>query len=141
MPPSRTPERNFTLGISPYTYADLYVPERLRALADTFYAELESVAPQLARSFASYRGGAELDAQHESALLVDVAGHLGPFVARLFQVEPALRNHRERTASQDVIFTFKREFVGKRVRKRVKDVTGEAVDDAAYRALEAKLGG
>ena len=133
--------RNFPLGISPYTYADLFVPERLKALCDTFHQELARADPDLAGSFQAYHAGAAFDANGESELLIGVAQHLGPFVGRLFHGEEGLRHLQSGTARHQLVFAFKRDFIGKRVRKRKDAGAFSGSHAAAYEALEAKLGG
>jgi hypothetical protein len=39
---NKTSPEDFPLGVEGFTYGDLYRPERLRALAEAFYAEVES---------------------------------------------------------------------------------------------------
>lgn len=133
--------RDFQLGLPSFTYADLYRTASLRRLSEVFDQALEAADAPLAGAFAAYRAGATLSSVDEATLLVAVGAYLGPFVARLFQIDAALTNVRDLTLSQRVIFAFKREFVGKRVRKRLKDLTVCAVDETRYQQLEAKLGG
>ena len=130
--------RNFPLGISPYTYADLFVPERLKALCESFYGELAQADADLSKSFAAYHAGAAFDANNESELLIAVAQHLGPFVGRLFHAEEGMRQLQSSAARHQIVFAFKRDFIGKRVRKRKE---AAPVDAAVYQALEAKLAG
>ena len=136
---SPTLQRNFALGIVPFTYADLYDPAALARLDAVFSVSLGQQDPALGVSFAQYRAQAPLDSIAEAKLLVAVGQYLGPFVARLFGIEAAYQTVVTNTLAQHVIFTFKREFIGKRVRKRLKDLAD--VQTGAYAALEAQLGG
>src|SRR5919202_1381099 len=89
---------DFPLGIADFTYGDLYRPERLRALADVFYAELEAADAALHGALMQYlaaRGTNIAGTKQESELLIAAAPHLARFVARLFDVE---REHAAQAA-------------------------------------------
>jgi NADPH-dependent glutamate synthase beta subunit-like oxidoreductase/NAD(P)H-flavin reductase len=131
--------RDFCLGLASFSYADLYEPARLEALAERFYEALGAADPALGEAFARYRGGEPLAAVAESDLLVRVGRHLGPFVAHLFGIEGPWGTHGEAIRRELVIFDFKREFISKRLRKRKG--APQVPPPGAYEAIEAKLGG
>jgi NAD(P)H-flavin reductase/NADPH-dependent glutamate synthase beta subunit-like oxidoreductase len=131
--------RNFALGVAPFRYADLYDPERLAALSLSFDDELARRDAALAEELAQYRAGKALSAPDVSDLLIRVGTHLGPFIARLFAIEGPVQKIRERTAEEDVLFAFKRDFIARRVRKRFKPNEAIAADEAGYRALEQRI--
>jgi NADPH-dependent glutamate synthase beta subunit-like oxidoreductase/NAD(P)H-flavin reductase len=132
---------DFQLGIEDFTYGDLYRPLRLRALAETFYAEVGRLDPSLHASLMEYiaaRGENLKGTKAESDLLIAAAPHLSRFIARLFGIE------RERDAlaasvrAQDPVFQFK-QFVQRRATKsfpaeKVAGIDVEATD-AALEAL------
>src|SRR5919107_2301817 len=131
---------DFPLGIEGFTYGDLHRPERLRALAGAFYAEVGREDAALHARLAEYvaaRGENLKGTKAESELLVEAAPHLSRFVARLFGVE----RERERLAAgiraQDPVFQFK-QFVQRRAAKSFPAERAAAVDvEAADAALEA----
>jgi NADPH-dependent glutamate synthase beta subunit-like oxidoreductase/NAD(P)H-flavin reductase len=131
---------DFQLGVEGFTYGDLYRPARLRALAEAFYAEVESVDPSLHASLTEYvaaRGENIRGTKAESELLIAAAPHLSRFVARLFGVE---REREELTASvraQDPVFQFKN-FVQRRATKNFPAEKAAGLNvEAADAALEA----
>ncbi|HEX8560107.1 MAG TPA: FAD-dependent oxidoreductase [Pyrinomonadaceae bacterium] len=133
------PPADFKLGIEGFTYGDLHRPERLRALAEAFYAEVEREDAALHAALAGYvasRGESLKGTRAESELLIAAAPLLSRFVARLFRVEA----ERERLAAgiraQDPVFQFK-QFVQRRATKSFPAEKAAAVDaEAADAALE-----
>ncbi|MDQ3135697.1 MAG: hypothetical protein M3Q76_13015, partial [Acidobacteriota bacterium] len=111
---------DFALGVGDFSYGDLYRPERLRALAETFYAELESAdAPlhcELAQHLAA-RGRNLVWTKQESELLIAAAPHLSRFVARLFRVEMERAAQIAAVCGQDAVFQLK-VFVARRALKK-----------------------
>ncbi|MHB8416560.1 MAG: FAD-dependent oxidoreductase [Myxococcales bacterium] len=114
-----------TLGIEGFTYADLHRPERLAALSEAFDASLRAADPALWQRFERYRDAENgrglphgLDRPAESRLLVEVAGHLSAFVARLFRVEAEAERLRTGAEAQRPRFDLKRDFMAKRVFKK-----------------------
>ncbi len=130
---------NFALGISDFSYADLYDTTRLAELAEAFYQELECADSSLAGEFARYRqtGGEGFSEREESDLLVQVAPHLSRFLARLFEVEAERAQLIARAQEESVISEFKKMFIQRRVRKLSPAAVDEAVKDFAR--LEAQL--
>jgi NAD(P)H-flavin reductase/NADPH-dependent glutamate synthase beta subunit-like oxidoreductase len=133
--------RDFPLGIAPFTYADLYSTERLRDLLHTFDEALLAADATLAEAFFRHRAERQLTGAEESDLLIRVAEHVGPFVARLFRVERELAELTQASTGEAVLFDFKRDYIARRVRKRFAPGTPVAADEAAYLALERELGG
>ena len=133
--------RDFSLGLVPFTYADLYEPERLASLAQAFDAELTSTTPALGERLRAYRAGTKLAPAVESELLLAVAQPLGQFVARLFGVEAATEALRLASERDQVVFAFRHEVIGRRVRRRVDAAPPTAAALATYARLEARLGG
>jgi NADPH-dependent glutamate synthase beta subunit-like oxidoreductase/NAD(P)H-flavin reductase len=139
-PPSdKQPPTDFPLGIEGFTYGDLHRPERLRALAEAFYAAVERADAGLHARLTEYvgaRGENLKGTRAESELLIEAAPHLSRFVARLFRVE----GERERLCAgiraQDPVFQFK-QFVQRRATKSFPAERAAALDvGAADAALE-----
>jgi NADPH-dependent glutamate synthase beta subunit-like oxidoreductase/NAD(P)H-flavin reductase len=130
---------DFALGIEGFTYGDLYRPERLRALAESFYGELRAADPALHSSLAGYtgaRGGTLRGTRAESELLIAAAPHLSRFVARLFGVESEREALALEIRAQDPVFEFEH-FVQRRALKSFPAEKAAGVDfEAADAALE-----
>ncbi len=82
-------ENNLKLGIAGYKYEDLYRPERLRDLMESFSAQLNSDDENLYERHQKYldNQGENFDKLELSELLIALAPHVSRFIARLFQVE------------------------------------------------------
>ncbi len=119
------------LKIDGFTYKDLHDQRKLEELDARFLAYLAQADGELSARFRAYRDGAELSAVEESAVIVDSAEHLSAFVAALFGVEAEVEEHRRGILSFGPIWAFKKEFLGKRV-KRVKDGELEDFDVSAF---------
>src|SRR5215212_11365696 len=137
---NQQPSADFPLGIEDFTYGDLHRPERLRALAEAFYAEVEREDVALHARLAEYvnsRGENLKGTKAESELLIEAAPHLSRFVARLFRVEEERERLAEGIRAQDPVFQFK-QFVQRRATKSFPAERAAALDvEAADAALEA----
>src|ERR1043166_7312710 len=135
----KTSPEDFPLGVEGFTYGDLYRPERLRALAEAFYAEVESADATLHARLVDYlssRGENLKGTKAESELLIAAATHLSHFLARLFRVEREREELAEGIRAQDPVFQFKN-FVQRRATKSFPAERAAAVDvDAADALLE-----
>ncbi|MGX2039310.1 FAD-dependent oxidoreductase [Methylocaldum sp. MU1018] len=105
-----------TLGLSGFSYADLYEPERLKDLSDVFDATVRSHDPALFAEFERYRAcrGEGMAPDRVSDVLVKMAPYVGTFVARLFGVSSE-RDAEMQTIREefDSIFAYRNEIVGK----------------------------
>src|ERR1044072_7339415 len=132
--------KDFPLGIEGSNYGDLYRPERLRALAEAFYDEVDSADAALHARLSEYveaRGENLKGTRAESELLIAAAPHLSRFVARLFHVEAERERLAESITAQDPVFQFK-QFVQRRATKSFPAERAAEVDvEAADAALEA----
>src|SRR5688572_13212030 len=138
-PDDRQPPADFELGVEGFTYGDLHRPERLRALAEEFYAEVGRADAALHASLSEYvasRGENLKGTKAESELLISAAPHLSRFVARLFRVERERERLAESIRAQDPVFQFK-QFVQRRATKSFPAERAAGVDvEAADAALE-----
>lgn len=125
-----------TLGISGFSYADLYEPERLKDLSDVFDATVRDHDPALFAEFERYRAcrGEGMPAEQISEILVKMAPYVGTFVARLFGVsserDTQIRAIRDEF---DSIFVYRNEIVAK-VAGLFKNQAPESWDVAGIRA-------
>lgn len=110
---------NVNLGISGFTYADLYSPQRLRDLANVFYDEIARSDAQLHSSLTEYikSRGAGYDQKTESSILINAAPYLSHFLARMFDVEIERTRQIKSVHIQDPIWTFKSFIARRAVRK------------------------
>jgi NADPH-dependent glutamate synthase beta subunit-like oxidoreductase/NAD(P)H-flavin reductase len=133
-------QADFQLGFEGFSYGDLHRPERLRALSEAFYAEVEREDAALHASLSEYiaSGGEKIKGTRaESELLIAAAPHLSRFVARLFGVERERERLAEAIRAQDPIFRFK-QFVQRRALKSFPAERAATIDVvAADAALEA----
>ncbi|MDD5319270.1 MAG: pyridine nucleotide-disulfide oxidoreductase [Methylococcales bacterium] len=109
-------QNNLTLGITDFTYADLYDANRLKDLLDVFDASVKYHDAGLYEQFASYRHsqGEGLKPEEISDLLVRMGPYVGQFVAKLFNVTEQLQAQGVKIKDEiDTIFTYKNEVVGK----------------------------
>jgi NADPH-dependent glutamate synthase beta subunit-like oxidoreductase/NAD(P)H-flavin reductase len=122
-----------TLNIAGFTWEDLFVSSRLRALHERFDEHAKrAVSAEDWAKFEHYRHskGEGMAPEAISEVIVTIAPHVGTFIAKLFGVEREYEAMRGDAARQSVIFTFKREFVKKRVAKRKKsEIDGASGDD------------
>jgi NADPH-dependent glutamate synthase beta subunit-like oxidoreductase/NAD(P)H-flavin reductase len=126
------PAAEMRLGIDGFVYADLYRPDRLRDLAEAFYAELAELDQGLHAALMDYvgrRGEGYADKQ-ESELLVLAAPYLSRFLARLFQVEDERERQIAEVQAQDPIWIF-RTFITRRATKKFPAAVAGKFDLAA----------
>ena len=109
------------LSISGLSYEDLHNSERLAELTLLFYNTVRSADPALMDRFDDYRRtkGQGMRDVEISAVLVDMAPHLSRFVAKLFGVENECKEMTVRAAREQIIFVFKKEFVVRRVVRKI----------------------
>ena len=109
-------QNNLTLGISGFTYADLYDVNRLKNLLDVFDASIKKHDAELYNKFSDYRQnqGVGLTPEEVSELLVNMGPYVGQFVAKLFNVADQHQTQAIKIKDEiDTIFTYKNEVVEK----------------------------
>jgi NADPH-dependent glutamate synthase beta subunit-like oxidoreductase/NAD(P)H-flavin reductase len=132
-----------TLGISGFSYADLFVPERLAELTATFDGWFRARDPEAHALFEVYRAcrGEGMKPEAVSDALLVAAPHVSAFVQMLFGVEREATAFAEQVRTRDPLWLFKKEFAKKRLFKASagKAWTGTPVEaaHAARRALAA----
>ena len=114
-PPTCTGDMSdLRLGIPGFSYADLHDVARLPDLLAAFETELERADPQLHERYRAYHdgGGQQLKPTELSALLIELAGHVSAFLARLFGVEQELAQYREHVRHEvATVYAFRAELV------------------------------
>jgi NAD(P)H-flavin reductase/NADPH-dependent glutamate synthase beta subunit-like oxidoreductase len=110
------------LGIHGFTYADLYLPSRLRDLHELFCARVAAADPSLWTQWDAYRQAPETVSSpvERSDLIVRMAPHVSQFLAALFAVGDSAGTIAKATSDLDPLFRFKIDFVRKRALPLVK---------------------
>lgn len=128
---------DFHLGIAGYKYSDLYDAEKLRELAEKFYAEVADEEPVLGSALKKYieQRGENYEARVESKILTDAAPHLSAFVARMFNVSREREDLYRKIKEQDPIWKYKF-FVQRRA---VKKFPADKLNDYNEAELTAAL--
>src|SRR5262249_47694634 len=129
------PQANFALGWAGFRFSDLYDPRRLGDLRDGFWKFAAGRRPGIADRFAAHKAGT-LSKPDESEVLIEVAGCLGEFVARLFDIAPAVDELRDDTRNLDKIFQLKKDFLKTRV---FRNLDAPAIGQAEFEALDGEV--
>ncbi len=108
------------LGLTGFTYRDLFHAQGLLRLDAAFLAQLHTAQPQQHAALSAYRDGTQqFSALQESELLLACAPLLEEFTAALFGVTPEVELLRNATLAHDPVFAFKKLFVQRRARRRL----------------------
>jgi NADPH-dependent glutamate synthase beta subunit-like oxidoreductase/NAD(P)H-flavin reductase len=123
---ARATDRDFDLGVAGFRYSDLYRAEKLKALAENFYAGLAQENPLLHEALTKYVAarGAGYEQKTESKILTDAAPYLSEFIAGLFGVTTERETLLNEINEQDPIWKYKF-FVQRRATKKF---TPEKID-------------
>ena len=109
-----TTDRSLALGIAGFSFNDLFDPERLAALSDSFDTFANKQNPNLFSAFDAYRrtSGSGLTPPEISELLVRMAPYVADFIARLFHVEEQRAMQIAGIKNEmDTVFAFRSEIV------------------------------
>src|SRR3954467_6016862 len=108
---------NFPLGIHGFRFADLNRVRKLMALDAIFLEEVEKKNPALVASLKKLREshGSGVDDAELSGILIEMAKHLGPFIARAFHIQKAVTELDQRALDEQVVFKCRKQFMERRV--------------------------
>jgi NADPH-dependent glutamate synthase beta subunit-like oxidoreductase/NAD(P)H-flavin reductase len=108
---------NFPLGIHGFRFADLNRVRKLMALDAVFLEEVEKKNPALVASLKKLREshGSGVDDVELSRILIEMAKHLGPFIARAFHIQKAVTELDQRALDEQVVFKCRKQFMERRV--------------------------
>lgn len=126
---------DFSLGVAEFSFSDLYEPQRLRDLNQAFWKFAAQVQPDLPTRFAALNDPAKPNPQ-TSEVLIEVAGILGQFITRLFDIDDAVQRLSDETLNYEKIFQFKQDFLRTRV---FKHFDKPAIDDDLFQKLDADV--
>jgi NADPH-dependent glutamate synthase beta subunit-like oxidoreductase/NAD(P)H-flavin reductase len=108
------------LGLTGFSYRDLFDAHGLQRLDDAFLTQLQTTHPQHHDALRAYRSGAQqFPPLPESELLLECAPPLEEFVSMLFGVTRDVEQLRNATLAHDPVFAFKKQFVQRRARRRL----------------------
>jgi len=112
---------DFDLGIVGFKYSDLFDAEKLKELAEKFYAEVEAKEPVLHDALVKYiaKRGLGYEPRVESKILTDAAPYLSDFIARMFGATREREELLQIIKEQDPIWKYKF-FVQRRAIKKFK---------------------
>ena len=126
---------NVALGIDGFSFSDLYEPRRLRNLHESFWSFAEAQNRGVSGRFAAIKSES-LTKPQVSEVLIEVAGVVGVFLARLFKIDAAVERLRDETLEIEKVFRFKQDFLRTRV---LKNFDRPAVSDAEFHDLDAEV--
>jgi NADPH-dependent glutamate synthase beta subunit-like oxidoreductase/NAD(P)H-flavin reductase len=139
-------EQRVKLGIDGFHYRDLYDNQRLADLTLAFDGLVQRNDAALFGRFDGYRFAMQSGIAHggltepeESALLIDMSRHLGAFLGQLFHTDQTAI--KTRTARDNQVARFKKEFVAKRVAKTQTAIADPERLSPAVEALIATMAG
>ena len=100
---------DFDLGIVGFKYSDLYDAEKLREIAEKFYAEVEEQEPVLGNALKKYIAlhGVGYEKKVESKILTDAAPFLSDFIARMFGINRERAELQKEINEQNPIWKYK----------------------------------
>ncbi len=121
-----TQNNDFQLGINGFNYSDLSNPNKLKQLAETFYAELTEQNAELGDALTQYISvcGENYEQKAESKILTDSAPYLSAFIAKMFHIESEYEQLLFKINADNPIWKYKF-FVQ---RKATKKFNAEAVN-------------
>lgn len=128
---------DFELGISDFNFSDLFDAEKLRELAERFYAEVSDKEPALGDALNKYISahGNGYEKRVESKILTDAAPFLSDFIARLFRISKERSELERSILEQNPVWKYKF-FVQRRAVKTYKpESVGEFDHSELNRAL------
>ncbi len=125
-----------TLGIEGFGYRDLFQPEKLRLLQVRFTEDLLKSDPDVGRRYSEIMDSANPTREEETWVTINVGPHLSRFLGALFGLNKAQREQEANTRALDGVLSVRRDFVRKRVVKRIKPADIEGIDIAS---LDVKI--
>lgn len=119
-----------TLGIEGFGYRDLFQPEKLRLLQARFTEELVQSDPDLGQRYVEIMDSGNPTREDETWVAVNIGPHVSRFLGTLFGLGQAQQEQVTKTRALDGLLSVRRDFVRKRVVKRIKPADIEGVDIA-----------
>ena len=128
---------NFDLGITGFTFADLFDAVKLKELAETFYAEVGQKDDVLYTALTKYIAakGQGFERKVASKILTDSAPFLSDFIARLFKIDRERSELSKNVLAQNPVWKYKF-FVQRRAAKKYKpELVAELNENELWLAL------
>ena len=112
--------QNKKLGLSGFTYKDLFSPQGLQKLDTEFLQHLEQLDTELHEKLIDYRNDSFTGGSLQiSQLILACAPVLETFIAELFEISDKVSDSKEKTLSHNPVVAFKKTFVLRRARRRL----------------------
>ena len=129
------------LGVEGFRYEDLFVPARLGALGDAFFAYFREHDFEAYEKFDRYRAskGQGMKPEETGEAILAAAPVLGQFVAKLFDVESGRLGQIGAAKERDVLWHFKKDIAKKRLFKASAAKAWTATTDDAAKVAKAAL--
>ncbi len=133
---NRVSRETLVLGIDGFTYHDLFKSEKLRLLQTRFTEFLVNSDPDKGRRYSEIIGKAEQTREDETWVAVYIGPYLSRFLGTMFGLEKAQRKIEADTRALDGLLSVRRDFVRKRVVKRIKPEDMKGID---IKLLDSKI--
>jgi len=133
------PDRDIGLGVPGFFYSDLYSPHRLKELHAIFNEELRQSVPELAENFRHYEScqGDGIKPQDVSELLVQIAPHVGGFIAKLFHVDSVRKQQQDKIKEDfNTVFAFRNKTVSNVAAKFRQSCVSDFESDKVWSDLD-----
>jgi hypothetical protein len=110
------------LNLKDFTFSELFQADSLNRLDQQFIEYLQRCNASWSDRLLNYRhGNHPLSPLDLSELLLACAPVLEAFLAELFNLQTALETSRQNTLSQQAVFDFKKWFVLRRAKRRIRE--------------------
>ena len=110
---------------------DFYSFDGVKSVDKQFVAWLQKQQPTLAKAMFEYRQGQELEAKALSSLLLAISEQLERFIAQLFEITAQVQTKQQQAMATLPLFIFKKEWLHKVVKRRLKEFTDDLLDFGA----------
>ena len=127
------------LGIEGFSYHDLFQPEKLRLLQVRFAEDLLKSDPDVGCRYSEIMDSDDPTREKETWVTINVGPHLSRFLGALFGLDKAQREQEANTRALNGVLSVRRDFVRKRVVKRIKPADIDGIDIASLDVKIAEL--
>jgi NADPH-dependent glutamate synthase beta subunit-like oxidoreductase/NAD(P)H-flavin reductase len=112
----------FRLGLPGFAFTDLFEPLALARLKERFVADLEHRDPSLGLEYLELLQRGNPTRADETRMAMLLGPHLGRFLGSFFCIEGCLGIIEEETHALELLFAMRRDFVRRRVQKKMKSL-------------------
>ncbi len=123
------------LDLNGFRFHDLFLPHKLAELDQQYLSVLQQEYPDIHTNLLAWREGQTFTPEALSALLITAGQVLDDFMADMFSIKAAHTASRENISAQAPVFYFKKWYVLRKARRRMKRLD----DVAPFAELDAWL--